>query len=192
MQKDLLKYINGEKNVVLVGDNLLLSRSKLGNGYEHIEVQIKFDDDRNWVPMYEFWNKQETKDPKPKDEKQNTGGKKPYVMVMIEEVEKLRKTGVKNIEELIGYIVVLSKNVEWNTGKVINVRTKEALTYNGLLELYGCSNNKLNKMIKLMREHDLIYNTSEGYFISPKLIKKGKMPKVQEEVNDDGRGELGR
>lgn len=113
---------------------------------------------------------------KTKTEKQpkHTGGKQPYIMLMVNEVESLREQGVKNIEELIGYVVILGKYIEWNTGKLIHKRSKKPLMYKDLQEIYSCSKPKLNKMINLMKEHDLLYYTDEGYFISSKYIKKGK------------------
>lgn len=135
--------------------------------------------------MFSFWN-----NPKKKNREKiivdengveateippkHTGGKKPYIMVMQEEVERLRSEGVKGVEELIGYCVSMGKYIEWNTGKLIHKRSKKPLKYSDLLDIYKCSNNKLSRMISEMKEHDLLYKTEEGYFISSRLLKKGK------------------
>lgn len=168
----MLRFLNKETDVVLIGGYFMISREIATNGYEHITEYIITSDDEK-IEYRKFWYNpkiNEVKDKKPK----HTGGKKPYLMVMINEIEKLREQGVKNVEELIGYVACLGKYIEWNTGRLIHKRNKKSIQYKDLLEIYGCSKPKLNKMINLMKEHDILYYTEEGYFISTVYIKKGK------------------
>lgn len=175
MDKNLLKFFNYEINAVKLSDNVILSREKIPNGADCFYLNFYDDKGKDLGRHIGFKNlnsktNEVTSDKKP----MSTGGKKPYLMLMINEIEDLRKKDVKNVEELIGYVASMGKYIEWNTGKLIKKRSKKALQYKDLLELYGCSNKKLNKMLKLMKEHDLLYSTDEGYFISQKYIKKGK------------------
>lgn len=182
MDENIIKFLNKEVNVLPLYDEkgkliTTISRESMPNGVECL--YINYIDGDKIVPMYSplFYNpNKKEKSEKPK----NTGGRKPYIMLMIDEMEELRKKGVKNVEELIGYVVCLGKYIEWHTGRLIHKRSKKPLQYNDLLAIYGCSNNKLNKMLKLMKEHDLLYHTKEGYFISQKYIKKGKSKKSKD------------
>ena len=167
----MLKFLNYETNVVLIGGYFMISREIAPNGYEHITEYIITSDGEK-VEYRKFWHNPKITevDKKPK----HTGGKKPYLMVMINEIEKLRDQGVKNVEELIGYVACLGKYIEWNTGRLIHKRSKKPIQYKDLVEIYKVSKPKLNKMINLMKEYDLLYYTDEGYFISSKYVKKGK------------------
>lgn len=93
-------------------------------------------------------------------------------MLMTEEIEKLQGK-VDNPEELVGFIALLSRNIEWNTGKLIGVRNKNQLKYADLLEIFK-SKRKLDRILNGLQEHGLLTNTKDGYFVSRKLIKKGK------------------
>lgn len=176
MNKDLLKYLNRDTNALLIYDkegNQLgaLGREITPTGIECLNISLLVRGELK--PLYpKLWFNPNEKIPK-NEKPKNTGGKKPYLMLMIDEIEELRNE-VKNVEELIGYVACLGKYIEWNTGKLINKRSKKPLKYIDLLQIYKCSNNKLNKMIKLMKDHDLLYYTDEGYFISQRYIKKGK------------------
>lgn len=154
---------------------------------EYIRILLKFGDD--FKKLYGFWHNSRKKDNEPsiitvnenlevetkeKPPPKHTGGKKPYLMLMINEIEELRKQGVKNIEELIGYVACLGKYIEWNTGRLIHTRKKTPLQYKDLLEIYKCSNKKLNKILNELKEHGLLFKTEEGYFVSTKFIKKGR------------------
>jgi hypothetical protein len=170
MEKDLFKYLNGEVNAVKI--EVVLVRERLPNGIEHLTVSTA---NEGRLLLCEQW-----KNPKKKprsDTPKHTGGKKPYIMLMVDEVEKLRKDGVKNVEELVGYLVCLGKFVEWNTGKLIQKRSKKPIRYKDLQGIFPCGNRKLNRILGELKEHDLLFGTEEGYFISTRLIKKGKTKK---------------
>jgi hypothetical protein len=167
MDKELQKYINRSSNL-FVGE-LKVTRDVSANGWEYIRICLP-----DGKELYTHWHNPNKK-PKSDTPPKHTGGKKPYLMLMVDEIEKLRKDGVKNVEELIGYIVCLGKSIEWNTGRLIHKKSKEPLRYVDLLEIYGCSKPKLNKMLRLMKENELLYHTDSGYYVSPRYIKRGKM-----------------
>jgi len=177
MDENIVKYANKEVNVFTTG-NFKTTREIAPNGLEYIQEYII--DGEEELLFRCFWYNPNRKVVKDKTKSKNTGGKKPYLMLMTNEIEELRGKGVKNVEELIGYTVSLGKYVEWNTGKLINNRSKKTLQYKDLISLYKCSKPKLNKMLKLMKDNDLLYHTDEGYFISSKYIKKGNTKGVIE------------
>lgn len=183
MDRNLLRYLNRETNVYV--GSLKLTRDIAPNGREYIRVCLPGEDagDRE---LYQHWhNPGATK--KNSETPKHTGGKAPYLMLMVNEVEKLRSAGVKNVEELIGYLVCLGKHIEWNTGRLIHKKGKKPLRYGDLLEIYKCSKPKLNKMLALMKEHELLYHTDAGYFVAARMVKKGKMHGVEKEDDRDVR-----
>ncbi len=170
MDKKILAFINGFVNAVRHGD-LLISRESSPNGSQIVRVKVITEDSE--ILMYEFWHnsKKESKD---NSSPKHTGGKKPYIMVMVEEIEKLRmKEEVKNVEELIGFLVCLGQYIQWNTGKLIHKRSKKLIQYKDLQNIFGYGNKKLNRILSELKKHDLLFGTQEGYFISSRFIKKG-------------------
>lgn len=168
MDRNLLEFLNGNTSAAKV--EVVLAREELPNGIQHITLK---QEDKL---IYDFWvNPKKAKGEKPPPK--HTGGKKPYIMLMVDEVEKLREKGVKNVEELIGYLACLGKYAEWGTGRLIQKRKKTPLRYNDLQKIFTCSNNKLNRILSDLKKYDLLSNNSEGYFISTRLIKKGKTQK---------------
>jgi len=167
MDDQLLAFLNGSVNAVKQGE-LILSREIVGSSHI-IKVSLATDD--TTIPMYEFWHN--PKKIKASQQPKHTGGKKPYIMVMVAEVEKLRGKGIKNTEELVGFLVCLGQYIQWHTGKLIHKRSKKPVQYKDLQGIFGYGNKKLNRILGDLKKHDLLYSTREGYFISSSLIKKG-------------------
>lgn len=170
MDRELLDFLEGKTNAVRLGNDLVLSRDIAPNGYHQLYI-TPIDGD---VPLYKFWHnpKHSNKDSPPK----HIGGKKPYLMLMTQEIVKLREQGVTNVEELVGFLACMSStgNIEWGTGRLIKKRSKKPLRYEDLLKLFSGGRTKLNRILSELKEHDLLFNTQEGYFISTRFIKKGK------------------
>ncbi|MDF2563710.1 MAG: hypothetical protein K0Q53_105 [Massilibacillus sp.] len=165
MDKNLLAFLNKEINVIKT--EVIISREPTNKGTELIHFSVGEKE------LYQVWKNSNDNNVKPK----STGGKKPYIMLMVQEVIKLKKTSIENIEEVIGFLVLLAENIEWNTGKLINKRSKKPLKYVDLQKTYSGSKYKFEKTMKILKNNDLLTHTPEGYFISSKLIKKGKMSK---------------
>lgn len=171
MDKHVLRFLNGEVNVARI-EFIVTRQPRMPNGAEHITA-VPIDGE---YISFERWHnpkKEQSNNETPK----HSGGKKPYVMLMVEEIDRLRDEGVKNVEELLGFLVCLSRYVQWNTGKLIRRRSKRPLQYKDLSEMFSCGNRKLNRILKSLQENDLLYSTTEGYFVSTRIIKKGKTKK---------------
>lgn len=105
-------------------------------------------------------------------EKKNTGGKKPYVMLMSEKLSELLKEKRVTIEQ-IGCLTMLSQNIEWGTGRIVQKRSKKPLRAKDIQELLGISHNTLDKIISDLKQNELISVKSDGYYISTDLFKRG-------------------
>jgi len=176
MDKKIVDFYNETSDILPLPPGSYLIREKSPNGTNF--MTLKMPNGEEELVVDSWWSKLNKPAKKDKDPPKHTGGKKPYIMLMVEEIEKLKKGGVKNVEELAGYLVSLGKYVEWNTGRLIQTRNKNPLNYKELQAIFGCGNKKLNRLLGDMKEHELLYSTDGGYVISSRLIKKGKMNEV--------------
>lgn len=164
MDRQLSKFINGEVNIVQLND-VLLSREKNNKGMEYIHIKPTGCND----DLYTFWHnpyKNKPKDPN-KPARHTGGGKKAYVMVMLEKLKEI------NDSEIVGDLVRLSEYIEWGTGRLIDKRKKTPLRFDDIKKIFKCSNGNLTKRINKMKDYNLLEHKTEGYFISPDFIKKG-------------------
>ena len=175
MDKGLHDFLNGNSNVLCLSE-AIITRDKTPTGSEYITIKI--DNGNKELELYSFWHNPNKPVKKDKPPPKHTGGKKPYIMLMVDEIERLKKDGVSNVEELAGYLVSLGKYVEWNTGRLIHTRTKNQLKYKDIQKIFNCGNKKLNRLLADMKDHELLYLADGGYVISSRLIKKGKTNKA--------------
>lgn len=180
----------------------IVSRERLPNGVERISIK-ELD---TGAELWSFWQNPNVVKAADPEHPKGVGGKKPFVMLMVEEVESLcacddkGERKVKNAEEIIGWLARLARYIEWRTGKLIYKRKRkrrqdgtfkeQELGYNDLLRIYHCSRNKLDKMLSQLRKLGFLTHTGEGYFVSKRLIKKGKTggSNAKESVSDEGSG----
>jgi hypothetical protein len=192
MNKKVSDFYSGRTNFLMLYDEngkpaMIKERDDLKDKNAHLFQEFILDDsDKEYRAL---WNKYfrnyfgEYKEPdnKPK----SMGGKKPYAMLMTEEVKNLLEKNIKNVDEVLGFLTILSGYMEFHTGKLIDKRQRLKkkqlpLQYNDLLEVCKYSRTKLDKMLKTAKEYNLIYyekplkDNSGGYFISSNIIKKGK------------------
>jgi hypothetical protein len=175
MDKKTRDFIDGTSDIMPIPTGSFLHREKLPNGICFMSLKIPNGDKD--LTLKEWWENPNNSAKKDKPPPKHTGGKKPYIMLMVEEIERLKKEGVSNVEELTGHLISLAKHIEWNTGKLIQKRSKKPLKYKDFLTIFGCGNRKLNRLLADMKEYELLYLTDGGYVISSRLIKKGKMNK---------------
>ncbi|GEM_PF-3437800 len=194
MDNETRKFIVGEpkKDLLILYDkdgnpSFKIERVRLPNGcskYREVFLDYKYSNDIPWNEFpRNYYGEYQGSDKKSK----STGGKKPYVMLMTNEIKalkgKLKEDGVKNYNEIIGCLTDLSGFMEWSTGKLIDKRQRlkkkqTPLKYNDLLEISGYSKSKFENMMKLMKYYQLLWHSDDeenkGYFISQIYFKKGK------------------
>ena len=164
MDKDFLKFYNGENNYYRSG-NLSIGREPLPNS-GRVYYIIKHDDKETEYTLHEFWTSKLGQ--KLNMNKKSTGGKKPYVMLM---TEALYNTNITPTN--IGYLIKLTHNIEWGTGRLIDRKTKKPLTGDSIASVLGTSSSTVDKLIKDLKQNNAIRKESDGYFISTELFKKG-------------------
>jgi hypothetical protein len=165
IDKGLLDYLNKNKNAVKTV--LEISRDVKQDGREHIIITIPGISD----PLFDFWQNPKIKKAKDPDNPKTMGGKKPYVMLMVDEVEKLFNSGFPI--EYFGYAAKLAKTINWNTGIVKKKRSKKAFTFNDMIETWGVNERKGREIIKALNKYHLLSQDNEGYKISRQFIRKG-------------------
>lgn len=175
MDKKMRDFIDGTTDVMPIQDGSFLHRERAANGHHYMTLRVPNGEED--IVLEEWWKNPKKPARKDKDPPKHTGGKQPYVMLMTKEVEKLGNQGVKNVAELVGHLSLLGDYIEWNTGKLINRRTKKPLKYKEVQIIFTCGNKKLNRLLGDMKKYELLYSTDGGYIISSRLIKKGKMNK---------------
>ena len=162
MDKELLAYLNGSRDAVHC--RFVLSREVTPAGIEHVFLKIPDTD----ICLYDFWYN-------PKKNKcggtpKHTGGKKPYVKLFIQEINRLRDSGLT--DEMVGSLVRLVDNIAWSTGLLVNKRSKKALKFDDMVKLLGLSRAQASRRIKRLKEVGALQQSEEGYVIAPNLIKK--------------------
>lgn len=178
VKKETEEYIRGERNATR--DEFILSREKAGNA-ERIYISVVCENNQEPVRIYETWAKKckripvstpditniPQKSPPPK----NTGGKRPYVMIMQD----------RNIDDLsieargLLFTIFIRNNIEWHTGKLINRRTKKPLAIKDISMLANVGILKTKGILaQLEKQKILSYNNSaKAYFINQDFAKKG-------------------
>ena len=166
MDKELAKFLSGETN--FYKGELSIGRESIVGKPTSYFIMKSGD-----VVLKEWWGTIGKKPQKQEDkESKSMGGKKPYTMLMSEKLQQLRKDGKLKLDEL-GFLTALTPNIEWGTGKIIDKRSKEALTAKDIEGLLGISHNTLNRYVKGLKEIKLLTVSKDGYFISAELFKKG-------------------
>lgn len=154
------EFLSGDKNAAKV--EFIISREVIPNTNSEF-IHLTSPDTGN--ELYTFWHSKK----KSKGSKgQTTGGKKPYAMIMYSELEEIGLT-----TEQYGVITRLSKYIKWNDEVLIHSRTKKPLTQADLVNILGYGLSKLKRLLKELRELDVMYFTNKGYEINRKFIKKG-------------------
>lgn len=174
----MLEYLHGERNAVRT--ELVLSREK-GKKAEYVCVSIPGVEQS--IPIYKGWARPlkrkyqeiasittvegETKKPK------HTGGKRPYIMVMQDKTDITDNLSV-NASGLL-FKLFCGGYVEWHTGRVIERRSKKAMTVSKMQKKFDVKNIELKAILKeLSEKHVMTYNKSKrAYFIDRSIAKKG-------------------
>lgn len=158
MKKDLLEYINGQKNAIR--DEFIVSRESTGSA-ELIHIQHP-EMDRELYTLWHSSNKKKSTE-KPK----NTGGKKPYTMLMKGSTSKL------SIEAAGLFCKIIDGYMEWNTGKVIY--KDRSMTQADMRVLFKVAQRKLKQALAELASGEIIvYDSSaRAYYVDYNAAKRG-------------------
>ena len=174
MKSETREYISGERNATR--DEFILSRERVGNA-EYVNVTLPGEE----KPIYQLWTKKpqkikpameatgEIEIVKPK----HTGGKRPYIMLMQDKQDVLNKLTL----EAAGLLIKIMGGgfVEWDTGRIIDRRTKQPITITILHTRYKLSERKVKTILKELAGYEVIkYDRKQkAYFLNNNLARKG-------------------
>lgn len=178
MNDDLIKFLLGESKAVNLGSGNVISAEHYTDTWW--QIILANDDEEVFRLNYNPKTKRDENKAPPK----NTGGRKSYAMLMMKELDKIINADIPHKLETVGFITYMSRFAEWGTGKIVKKRTKQPIKYEEMLEILSLGHKKLSDIITNLRSLDLLKHTSEGYFISPIIVKKGKT--IKKEADRDG------
>jgi hypothetical protein len=158
MDKSISDYLSGFTNVC--EGKFTIGREKSG---KNEFIIIKLDGQE----VYSFWHNPNKKvtNKKPK----HTGGKKSYIMLMIEELKKHENLSL----EAQGFIYKMLTHIQWNSTLIIDTRNKKPLVIDEMVTILGIGRNKTLSIIKELKAADLLVKDKDGYKVSPNLMQKG-------------------
>lgn len=105
-----------------------------------------------------------------KKKRHKSGNKKAFVKVYIKELNKLSK---QLQDKDLGTLLKLAECVDWDTGILVNIRTKKPLGFEGLRKHLKYSKTTLIDRIDVLKEAEILTKDDEGYKINREFISKG-------------------
>lgn len=156
------KFLRGEINCCYI----LLSREK-GE-----DVTFYHITDARGEDLFNFFRKNGEPIFKHRDKKnEQTGGKKPYALVLQEGIEKLRG----NISPTyVGFLTLLVPCIEMGTGRLRFKRNKKSMTVEDISEYLYVSKSTVARFVKDMSKVGAIsYEKGKGYFINRSYLLRG-------------------
>lgn len=161
VKDELRKYLSGQQNAVC--DQFIISREKTG-GCEYVHVSHP----ELAEPLYQFWVGKKNK---ASGTPRHTGGKKPYVMLMIQELTELIVQGTP--AHCVGHLICLVPYVEWGTGRLVIGREKQSMRVDDIGKVFGCKRRWTLHILGNLKRNGLLTCGGGSYFIPRDLIKKG-------------------
>jgi hypothetical protein len=165
MQKDLLRYLNGEVNCVRA--DVIIGREKASNGDYIIITPSEID-----APLYEFWHghkKKGGKGSKPK----HTGGKPSYAKLYLEQLGKHIDDGMSI--ETMGACMYLAWHLEWDTNLLVVGRGehKRLMKRADMAKLLKLSLRATSRVISELKKCGILERSGKGYKFTG-LFQKGR------------------
>lgn len=166
MSRDFLeeyeKFLQGEVNSC----HIILSREKGNN------VTLYHVSDYRGEELFNFFRRNgEPIGSKRERKNEQTGGKKPYAMLLQDGLERLRgNTPPSNI----GFLALLSSCIEMGTGRLRHRRSKKSMTLEDISEHLYISRSTAKRFVKDMSDLGVIsYERGKGYYISRSYLLRG-------------------
>ena len=171
INKELAEYLAGQRNAVR--DTFILSREK-SNGAECVSVSLPDDP----TPIYNLWTKKKQRG-KPTEatgeivKPKHIGGKRPYIMLMQDQQDAIYN--LSNDAAALLIKLMAGGFIAWETGEIIDRRSKKPLTTVDIMKRFKFSENKLKAALKGLNDQNIImYDRSKrAYFLDRKIAKKG-------------------
>lgn len=174
MKAETREYILGERNATR--DEFILSRERSGNT-EYVNVSLPDYDE----PIYQLWTKAPKKH-KPATKavgevnvpsSKHTGGKRPYIMLMQDQGDVISKLTDPAAALLLK--IIAGGFVEWDTGRIIDRRSKKSLTIEMICARYKKKPATVKAIIKELAKYEVVQyvRKERAYFLCPKFAKKG-------------------
>lgn len=174
MKKETQEYILGERNATR--DEFILSREKV-RGSEYISLSLPDKEE----PIYKLWTRKKRTYKKPSQavgeievkQPKHTGGKRPYIMLMQDQRDTINK--LSNHAAGLMMKLLAGGFVEWDTGRLIDRRSKKPLTISMVRARYKLDTTKTKTLIKELTENKVIkYDRKQrSYFFNANFAKKG-------------------
>lgn len=114
----------------------------------------------------------------PEDGSERVGGEEPYVMLFYRRVNKVFKENpVGGMDCQLSTLVILSQFIQMNTGKLVNKRTKEAMTRKEIARELGISVRRAAGILSDLKANGLIVRKDNAYVVPREFIAKGRTPR---------------
>lgn len=104
-----------------------------------------------------------------KTPKRRAGNQKTYVKLYLTKLSELVVLPDKDL----GSVLRMARLIDWDTGVLVDVRTKEPLDYKGLCKQLKYTEQTLNNRLKVLKDKDVLTKDEEGYKINSEYISKG-------------------
>ena len=174
MKSETHEYILGVRNATR--DEFILSREVSGSA-EYVNVSLPDCDE----PIYRLWTKKPRKyKPAIKaageidvSRPKHTGGKRPYIMLMQDQEDVINKLTDSAAALLLK--IIAGGFVEWDTGRIIDRRSKKALTAEMIGARYKKKPATIKTIMKELTKNEVVryVRKDRAYFLCPKFAKKG-------------------
>lgn len=171
IKNETKEYILGERNATR--DEFILSRECSGSA-EFVSVSLP----ENPEPIYILWTKKPSKANKNQatgeiSTPKHIGGKRPYIMLMQDQSNIINALSFN----AAGLLMKLLSGgfIAWNTGQLIDRRSKKPLTINDIHKRYKLSIPAIKAIMKELTDNELIkYNRSQrAYILNDRFARKG-------------------
>ena len=162
-------FLSGEIDVLDLGGGIILSRERTKRNAD----LWHFSDGEKDVKQ--MWVKR-SKESMEKDRKDfQTGGREPYTMHMDRAYQELMKRETAgDLMKQFGFVSMVQYFTEYGTGRIVNRRTKKSMTGAEIAKKVGIALPTFKKLVRDMKANGIIEHRADGYYISRRLIKKGR------------------
>ena len=143
----------------------VFSREIPGNGSECIYVTVE---DGGTEINGCFWHNGRQR--KQGQQPRGTGGKPAYLRLY---VEQLRQSIPGMSDADIGALIRMAVCCDWQTGALVDSKTKKPLDFQGLLNVTGYNRATLSRRMEALRKHKVLQSDNGQYVLSREVVAKG-------------------